>query len=301
MSTTRRRGPTRGGLLPAALACLLIAAAAALGIWVQFGERQTQDTVYAVGGSPPDRVDVGASVQRVDAAGRELVLRVLVTPRGRLAEAGGVSPTEDLTLQTSPSTRGDLSFPAHSRIATKDLAVALTGGSITDYPFDAYDAAIEFTAVQGGEQVPVRVTLTNGDALFSAAVDATEGNGTAYYAVALGRSDSVLVFAVFMMVAMWALAVAVFLGAWFLVTRRKGLTWPALGWMAATLFALAAFRNTAPGTPPIGSLLDYLAFLWAETVIACCLVTVAVTGFRAERHTRDTPGSPGTPMPPGTP
>ncbi|WP_343234858.1 DUF4436 family protein [Streptomyces sp. ICC4] len=72
------------------------------------------------------------------------------------------------------------------------------------------------------------------------------------------------------------------IGGWFLVTRSKGLTWPALGWMAATLFALAAFRNTAPGTPPIGCLLDYLAFLWAETAIAFCLVTVVVMGIRAE-------------------
>ncbi|MFD5768865.1 DUF4436 domain-containing protein [Streptomyces sp. NPDC127049] len=289
MSTTRRRGPKQGGPLPAVLVCLLVVAALALGVWVQFGERQSQDTVYAVGSTAPDRVDVLASVQRVDAAGRELTLRVLVTPRGGLAEAGGVSPTEDLTLQTSTSTRGDLSFPAHSRIATKDLPVTLTGGSITDYPFDAYDAAIEFTAVQGGETVPVRMTLTNADALFSATVDASEENGTALFDVSLGRSDSVLVFAVFMMVAMWALAVSVLLGSWFLVTGRKGLTWPALGWMAATLFALAAFRNTAPGTPPIGSLLDYLAFLWAETVIACCLVTVAVTGFRAERKAPEAP------------
>ncbi|MFI8257850.1 DUF4436 family protein [Streptomyces filamentosus] len=288
VSPTRRRVRPRGGLVPAALAALLIAAAVAVGAWLQFGERQALDEAYGAGSSAPDRIDVRASVQRVDAAGRELTLRVLVTPRGELAEAGGVSPTEDLTLQTSTSTRGDLSFEAHSRIATVDLPVALTGGSITDYPFDAYDAAIEFNAAQGGEPVPVRVTLTNGDALFTAGVDATEVRGTAVLDVTLGRSNSVLVFAVFMMVAMWALAVSVLIGAWFLVTRRKGLTWPALGWMAATLFALAAFRNTAPGTPPIGCLMDYVAFLWAETIVALCLVTSVVTGFKAERR------SPGT-------
>ncbi|MGW2743627.1 DUF4436 domain-containing protein [Streptomyces sp. NPDC001450] len=284
MSTLRRHGPSRGGLFPAALACFLIAAAITLGTWLQFGERQALDREYSAGSSAPDRVDVEASIQRVDAAGRELGLRVLATPRGELAEAGGISPTEDLTLQTSTSTRGDLSFKAHSRIATMDLPVTLTGGSITDYPFDAYDAAIEFSATQGGEEVPIHMTLTNSDVLFSAGVDATEDNETAIFDVALGRSKSVLVFAVFMMVAMWALAVAVLIGAWFLVTRRNGLTWPALGWMAATLFALAAFRNTAPGTPPIGSLMDYMAFLWAEAVIAFCLVTVVVTGFSAERR-----------------
>ncbi|MEU4280355.1 DUF4436 family protein [Streptomyces tanashiensis] len=38
--------------------------------------------------------------------------------------------------------------------------------------------------------------------------------------------------------------------------------------MAAALFALSAFRNTAPGSPPIGCALDRFAFLRAGTVIA---------------------------------
>ncbi|MEU6124067.1 DUF4436 domain-containing protein [Streptomyces sp. NPDC047123] len=282
MATSRHLPRPRGRLLPAGLVLLAVAAAAAVGVWLQFGERQDLDTRYRAGSAAPDRVDITASVQRVDAAARELVLRVLVTPRGGLAEAGGVSPARTLTLQTSSSIRRDLTYPAHGRIATVDVPVTLTAGSVTDYPFDAYDAALEFGAVQGGEPVPVRMTLSNNDALFSAVVDASEADGVAVFSVDLARSTSVLIFAVFMMAAMWALAIAVLIGAWFLVSRRKGLTWPALGWMAATLFALAAFRNTAPGAPPIGSLLDYIAFLWAETIIAFCLVTVAVTGMRAE-------------------
>ncbi|MFJ6509877.1 DUF4436 family protein [Streptomyces sp. NPDC091406] len=276
--------------LAAGLVLLVVASAAAVGVWLQFGERQALDTRYRAGGTAvADRVDITASIQRVDAAARELVLRVLVTPRGSLGEAGGISPTQTLTLQTSPSVRGDLTFPAHSRIATVDVPVALTSGSITDYPFDAYDAALEFGAVQGGQPVPVRMTLTNRDALVAATVDAYEAEGAAVFDVELKRSTSVLIFAVFMMLAMWALAIAVLIGSWFLVTRRKGLTWPALGWMAATLFALAAFRNTAPGMPPIGSLLDYIAFLWAESLIAFCLITVVVMAMRQEARPSETP------------
>ncbi|MEW5629238.1 DUF4436 family protein [Streptomyces hydrogenans] len=63
---------------------------------------------------------------------------------------------------------------------------------------------------------------------------------------------------------------------------RGGRPGPPLGWMAATLFALAAFRNTAPGAPPIGSLLDYLAFFWAESLIAFCVVVVVTRAVRAE-------------------
>ncbi|MFE6067494.1 DUF4436 domain-containing protein [Streptomyces sp. NPDC056525] len=282
MSVKRRQPRSPGGPLSVGLVLLAVAAAVLCGLWLQFGERQDLDTRYTAGGQAPDRIDIDASVQRVDAAGQELVLRVLVTPRGELAEAGGISPAENLTLQTSSSVRGDLTFPAHSRIATVDVPVTLTGGPITDYPFDAYETDMEFGAVQGGESVPVHMTLTNRDALFSLAVDTSEIKGAAVFSAEVARSRSVLVFSVFMMLAMWALAVAVLMGGRHLVRRRMGLTWPALGWMAATLFALAAFRNTAPGAPPIGSLLDYLAFFWAETLIAFCVVVVVVRAVRAE-------------------
>ncbi|MFG2973902.1 DUF4436 family protein [Streptomyces sp. NPDC048331] len=283
MSNSHRpaRPVRRVPLLPG-MVLIAIVAAGTVGAWLQFGERQALDTVYTAGRADRDRVDISATIQRVDAAGREMTLRVLVTPRGALAEADGVSPAEDLTIQTSTATRGDLSFKAHQRIATTDVPVALTGGSITDYPFDSYGADVEFGAVLGGEKVPVRVTLSNNDVLFAATVDASTTQGIAVLDIGLARSTSVFIFAIFMMLAMWALAVSVLIGGWYLVTRRKGLTWPALGWMAATLFALAAFRNTAPGSPPIGCLLDYIAFLWAETVIAFCLVTVVVAGIRAE-------------------
>ncbi|MFI0975904.1 DUF4436 family protein [Streptomyces sp. NPDC021093] len=279
---TRTRTRTRSTLLGTVLVLVAVAAAVLGGLWLQFGERADQDARTTAGSSAPDRIDIDASVQRVDALARELVLRVRVTPRGTFAEAGGISPTEDLTLQTSPSVRGDLTFLAHRRIASVDVPVTLTGGAVTDYPFDAYEAEMEFGAVLAGEPVPVRMSLSNSDALFSLDVEGTVLRDAAVFTADVSRSRSVLVFAVFMMSAMWALTVAVLMGGWFLVGRRKGLTWPALSWMAATLFALAAFRNTAPGAPPIGSLLDYLAFFWAETLIAFCVIVVVVRGVRME-------------------
>ncbi|MFB6938949.1 DUF4436 family protein [Streptomyces chartreusis] len=260
------------------LIAILIVVAVAVGSWLQFSERQTADTVHTVGSSAADRVDVEAAVQNVDAAGRELLLRVWVTPRGSLGEKGGAAPVADLSLQTSGATLGDLEFAAHERLATRDVQVALTGGSISDYPFDTYETDIAFRARMGGEQVPVRMLLSNNDTLFSVSAEPVPARQEAVVALGLARSGSLLVFAVFMMVAMWALAASVLIGAWYLTTGSEGLVWPGLAWMAATLFALAAFRNTAPGTPPIGCVLDWFAFLWAESVIALCLVTVVITG-----------------------
>ncbi|MFJ5549574.1 DUF4436 family protein [Streptomyces sp. NPDC093225] len=275
--------PRRSGasLLPVLLpVAVLIVVAVAVGSWLQFTERQAVDTVTTAGSSAPDRVDVEAVVQRVDATARELTLRIWVIPRGTLGEEQGAAPVADLDIETSGATLGDLEFTAHERIATKDLQVALTGGSVSDYPFDTYETQIAFRAEMGGEHVPVRLLFSNNDTLFSVSAEPGPATRDAVMALDLSRSGSLLVFAVFMMVVMWALAAAVLIGTWYLTSRREGLVWPALSWMAATLFALAAFRNTAPGQPPIGCVLDWFAFLWAETVIALCVIVVVVTGVR---------------------
>ncbi|MGW1767686.1 DUF4436 family protein [Streptomyces sp. NPDC002073] len=264
----------------------------AVGSWLQFTERQAVDTVHPAGSSAADRVDVEAAVQRVDASGRELVLRVWVTPRGSLGEAGGAAPVADLSIQTSGATLSDLEFAAHERLATRDVQVALSGGSISDYPFDTYGTDIAFRAELGGKQVPVRMLFSNHDTLFSVSTVPAPSRQEAVMAVGLKRSGSLLVFAVFMMAVMWALAASVLIGAWYLTTRGEGLVWPGLGWMAATLFALASFRNIAPGTPPIGCVLDWFAFLWAEIFIALCLIAVVVTGVDKSLKSRQRDAPP---------
>ncbi|MEV5101480.1 DUF4436 family protein [Streptomyces massasporeus] len=281
----RRSGPSV--LLVLIPLAVLILVAVSVGSWLQFTERQAKDTVHTVGSGAADRVDVRATVQSVDAAAGELVLRVRASPRGTLGEEQGTAPVADLSLQTSVATLGDLAFEAHERIAPQDVRVALTGGSISDYPFDTYDTDIEFWAVQGGEPVPVRMLFSNADTLFSVSVTPPPSGQDAVVALKLSRSGSLLTFAVFMMIAMWALASSVLLGAWYLTTRRQGLVWPALAWMAATLFALAAFRNTAPGTPPIGCVMDWFAFFWAEAVIALCLIVVVTFGIRTALRAAD--------------
>ncbi|MFE5486636.1 DUF4436 family protein [Streptomyces sp. NPDC056527] len=262
------------------LVAVLIVVAVSVGSWLQFTERQMIDTVHTVGSGAADRVDVEATVQHVDAAARELVLRVRVTPRGALGEEEGTAPVADLSLQTSAATLSDLAFKAHERLTTKDVQVAITGGSISDYPFDTYETDVEFWAQLGGKQVPVRLMFSNNDTLFSISATPTPNPEEAVLGLGLSRSGSLFVFAVLMMVVMWALAGSVLIATWYLTTRSEGLVWPALAWMAATLFALSAFRNTAPGTPPIGCVLDWFAFLWAETIIALCLIVVVITSVR---------------------
>jgi hypothetical protein len=266
---------------------VLVALAAGVGLLLHAADRTAGDTWHSVGTDEADRVEVSASIQRIDAAAREVVLRVLVTPHGELGEDNGLAPAAELRLLNSSSLRGDQVFPAHQRISSIDLPIALSGGTVTDYPFDSYQLSVQFAAVQNGVQVPVRLTVDKVDSLFAYSIIGADGSsGLGTVDIRFHRAAGVLVFATFMMITMWALAIAVLLGAWHLVSGRRGLVWPAFGFMAATLFALAGFRNLAPGLPPIGSLLDYAAFLWAEVIIALSVVVSVVSGAVTEHGQR---------------
>ncbi|GGP90609.1 DUF4436 family protein [Streptomyces melanogenes] len=270
------------------LTLVVILCATALGLVLYFDERDTRQQEHSVGDTAAaDGVLVETSVQKVDPVARELTLRVLVLPGAGLRRHGDpYTPAADLVVETSSLIRGSLEYRAGRQISYQDLKVSLDGASVSDYPFDSYRTEIGFAATAGGREVPVAVSMRDVDAFFKpAVVGKAEGGGYAVFDVRVSRSRATFIMAWFMMLVMWGLALAVLGASWVIIDQRRGLVWPAMGWMAATLFALAGFRNAAPGGPPIGCLLDYAAFLWAEAIISASLVAVAVTGILAERGT----------------
>jgi hypothetical protein len=55
---------------------------------------------------------------------------------------------------------------------------------------------------------------------------------------------------------------------------------PLVGLLGALLFGFVAFRNAMPGTPPIGTLADFISFFWAEGLVAACLFVLVVIYLR---------------------
>jgi hypothetical protein len=220
----------------------------------------------------------------VDAAAQTVTAKVVVQPHGALQTAENLLvPAGDVVLDTTSLEQTTLRYPAGQPIGSSAVTFNLFDGRVSDYPFDHYGAIIGFQATVGGRPVPLVIGLEEGDPFFAFKQTATlnEGNGVAV-TERISRSRSTFILAWFMMAAMWALALAVLLAAWLIVRQRRGIIWPALGWMAATLFALVGMRNAAPGYPPIGSLLDYAAFFWAELLVAVGLTMVVVRGARVE-------------------
>lgn len=265
------------------IALLFVAAAIGLGLavyWINDASQSEQDT--AGNADAADRVSVIATVEKVDPAQYTTSVRVWAVPRGRFSSDGGATANRDITVFSSGLDGGVLTIGRGRRIAAQMIPVELHRGEITNYPFDRYSADLYFSAVSDGKNVPVDVVVHNNDAFFTLRASADSDDVEPGLQLRLSRSVGTYIMVALMFAVMWALALAVAAAAVVIGRNRLGLVWPAMAWMAATLFALAAFRGTAPGNPPIGSILDYTAFLWAEAIVVCSLTYVVVRGVLQE-------------------
>jgi hypothetical protein len=255
------------------------------GLLLYRSDRDSQQLQYQTGDSQSaDRLDLQVTIEKMSPATQQLTLRVAAIPQGPLAAGpDSIAPAHDLTVDTTSQATPVLRYPAGQPARTAELTVDATG-IVSDYPFDRYRAAIGFAASADGTAVPVTLTMDDADPSFTARI--TQGGqsaaGYTFFQVTESRSRSTLILALMMMAIMWALALTVAAASRVLVRDRRGLIFPAMGWMAATLFALAAFRNAAPGSPPVGAVFDYAAYLWAELIVAVSLVVVTATGIRNE-------------------
>ncbi|WP_049871735.1 DUF4436 family protein [Catenulispora acidiphila] len=266
-------------------AVLIVALATLAGVYLSHLDRGGRHYGFGAGATQvPDRVDVLATINRVDAPRNEASVRVFVSVEGAYAEDDtGVYPKQDVTISTSSLSSGELTFPAGKRIVSQDVRMDLPGGDIADYPFDRYSTTLRFAADVAGKPVPATVAIIDSDPGFVTRETPVGGEPLAPgFDIQLRRTRGTFTMVWLMYVIMWALALSVLTGALVMGHRRLGMVWPGLGWMAASLFALAGYRNTAPGQPPIGCLLDYTVFLWAEALVAFSMVYAVLRGTRVE-------------------
>ncbi|MCX4756157.1 DUF4436 family protein [Kitasatospora purpeofusca] len=271
------------------LVLLILAVLCSAGIALYLNERNTRQQTRELSlPSTGDWVELDVTSQDIDAAGGEMTLYVVPVPHGTLAqdpESGTFTRRVDITVRAT--TRTELRADPGEAATPKPVSANLYDGTPTDYPFDRYRFEVLFSAADATGAVPVGVVFGDADPFFVVRPTGTPygAEGTVFEG-RVSRARSTFILAWFMIAAMWALALAVLAGAEVLYRGRQGMVWPSLGWMAATLFALIGMRNAAPGTPPIGSLIDYVAFFWAEGIIAACLVVTVVSGSRVEHRKR---------------
>lgn len=284
-----------------AVVLLILAVLCSAGIALYLNERNTRQQTHELAlPTAGDWVELDVTSQDIDPGTGQLTLYVSPVPHGGLAqgpESAAFSRPIDITVRST--TRTDLRATPGEEAPPQPVQANLYDGTESDYPFDRYHFSLAFSASDGTGAVPVGVVFVDADPFFFVRPTSTPfGAGAAELAGRVSRARSTFILAWFMIAAMWALALAVMAGAEVLYRGGQGLVWPSLGWMAATLFALIGMRNAAPGSPPIGSLIDYVAFFWAEGIIAASLTVTVVAGTRVEHRKRAEAGS--TEPAPGT-
>jgi hypothetical protein len=121
---------------------------------------------------------------------------------------------------------------------------------------------------------PINVYVLNALPGFDAEATAMNTNNEAEIGLDLYRKAATLLWAFIMMGIFWLLSISAAAVVVATVFGIREFETRHLAWLAAMIFAFAAFRNTAPGNPPIGVYLDYAAFFWAELLVALSLLTL---------------------------
>ncbi|MER7757350.1 DUF4436 family protein [Kitasatospora sp. NPDC097643] len=271
------------------LALLIVVVLCSAGTALYLNERNTRQQArqLALPGAG-DWIELDVTSQDIDPGTGELTLYVVPVPRGGLAAGPDSSAfSRQVVITVQAATRTELRAAPGEAATPQPVRANFYDGTVTDYPFDRHHFAVSFEASDPTGAVPVGVVFADADPFFVVHPTSTPSDsGATVLTGGVTRARSTFILAWFMIAAMWALALAVLAGAEVLHRGGQGMVWPSLGWMAATLFALVGMRNAAPGSPPIGSLIDYLAFFWAEGIIAASLVVTVVSGSRVERRKR---------------
>lgn len=228
---------------------------------------------------------VDARLITVNTATASATVRINPIARGSFARPRPIDLlTKNVVLYTS-TINGSVAhrYRAGNFMDPFETTVPL-GRDISTYPFDHLTVEISALAstgagVRSGKTVPLQLHVS--DSLASYRVSTQSAGRVGPVSVVWLHVDPswpAALFAVFIMVVMWALALGAVAVTVSLLVRRRRFEGAFAGLLAVLLFAFPTVRNSLPGIPPIGVLFDYAAFFWAEALVALALIAL-ITGW----------------------
>jgi hypothetical protein len=231
-----------------------------------------------------DRIDASARIVNADVLKGDISVRLNFTPHGSLLSADGVTLSRDLVLDVSSATgKHAYEFKKGKRMDPVEAIVELYDGEPMEYPFDKHEAELSFyfdpASADADKSIPVAMQMYGSVSGLKIDAEYAKENTDDHVVVdlSLSRAPTTVFFSVFIMAAMWALALGVVFLVFRVLAGHRKIEIGMFSFLGALLFAFPALRNSQPGTPPIGTLSDFLAFFWAEVIIALSLLSVVLT------------------------
>jgi hypothetical protein len=268
---------------------LLVFAAAYVFVLMAYkneGANRSAELVADTQKAGENRVDVSGRIVTADPLKGDIVVRLEFTPHGSFATPEGTL-ARDLDLFVSSATgKNAHEFKKGKRMNPVEAVVEIYEGEPMDYPFDAHNAELSFffepAAAKGaessGESIPVAVEMRGSVAGLRLDTEYAKESAVDHpiIDISVERASTARFFSIFIMVAMWALTIGVICLVFRVFAGHRKIEISMFSFLGALLFAFPALRNSQPGTPPIGTLSDFLAFFWAEVIIALSLLSVVL-------------------------
>jgi hypothetical protein len=238
-----------------------------------------------------DRIDAYARIVNADVLKGDISVRLTFTPHGSLLSGDGVTLSRDLLLDVNSATgKHAYEFKKGKRMDPVEAIVEIFEGEPMEYPFDKHEAELSFyfepagapSATEADKSIPVAIQLYGSVSGLRIDADYAKEHADDHVVIdlSLSRAPTAIFFSVFIMAAMWLLVIGVLSLVFRVYAGHRKIEVSMFSFLGALLFAFPALRNSQPGTPPIGTLSDFLAFFWAEVIIALALLSVLLRWIR---------------------
>ena len=259
-----------------------------------------------------DRVNISIVITNANPATHELTAQVSFRLAGKIAK-DEITPAVDLQLLIN-NFRGEqeFDFPKNKRMNRIEVAFPLNG-DLNKYPLDRYDTTVRLLMTTPAQNVqtetpkmPASITqhthptdelavspsalLQNAPVALSISLSASvpgirfEGNVTRGSSkeptgieLHLTRANSVIAVSLIVVLMMTALSFSLLAMAIRAITTTERADLLPLSVSISLIFGLPALRNIQPGVPPVGALVDYVTFIWAELIVAASAVIIVWT------------------------
>jgi hypothetical protein len=266
------------------LAMMLFIPAYYLALGAYQVESEDQRSIFLIGDeNQPDRVDVDARIISLNPLQGEGKIRLVLQPKGNFSQDFSCSKTLKLLSPGAVKANGlGETFFEKGRMLTPVELTYNMEGQANDYPFDSHSAIVVLAINQTNPDRPVPFVLWFRGNMpgFSIKLEPLDDlpPGIRAMNLTVTRSSTVINAALAGMVVMWAIGIGVVALIILMLTGWYNIRMPAL--FAALLFGLFSLRNSLPGTPPIGTYSDFLAFLWVQGIVALALIVAIVATLK---------------------
>ncbi|WP_172582468.1 DUF4436 family protein [Subtercola boreus] len=217
-------------------------------------------------------VTVVLTPQTVDAAGERISTQLRLIVSDQLLEPGSSTLADPLIVVVSPVDGSQTIDYAAGSIPGITTVSLFAPGAVENWPFDIYRSSLQLGVyvVKNGDAVAlpspyiIGAGYLPGWSLSAPKPTASDEGDAGIFDVQITavRSWSTLAFGILLLGLMVLIAALVLYVSTTVYRGRRKVEASFMSWIGAMLFATIPLRGFLPGSPPVGSWIDFLVVLW---------------------------------------